>query len=324
MLSISSRGGMLHDERAKGGERIFRMTCRFEDVITGERIQTLAEVTVLTPSNLEFHTSLPDSGVGEAVLFQGTHNWLTPNDEAIARLRQCKSIFVYTHLVESFFNQVLPRLDQRFVLITHNSDIEVDARFLPVLADPRIVHWYAMSVKVEHPKLTPVPVGLANAMWKHGDVNALVAAVENAPAERKPIVYCNFDVRTNPAFRTPLRERLARSDVTWMAPAKPFGEFLADMASCRWCVSPFGNCFESHRTWEALYLGVVPILPRTLATEMLCSGLPVILLDDLGAIDRALIEREQAALEGRSFELEKLTMRYWYKRVMASVAEAGG
>ena len=41
------------------------MACRFEDVITGERIQSLAEVTVLTPSNFEYHTSLPESGVAE-------------------------------------------------------------------------------------------------------------------------------------------------------------------------------------------------------------------------------------------------------------------
>jgi hypothetical protein len=95
------------------------------------------------------------------------------------------------------------------------------------------------------------------------------------------------------------------------------------MASCRWCVSPPGNCFDAHRTWEALYLGVVPILARTGPIEWLHSGLPVILVDDLGAIDGAFIAREQAALERRTFELEKLTMRYWYKRVMASIAQAG-
>jgi len=299
------------------------MACRFEDVITGERIQSLAEVTVLTPSNFEYHASLPDSGVAEAVIFQGSHNRLTPNPEAIERLRRCRSIFVYTHLVASFFEQVLPQLNHRFVLITHNSDAEVDARFWAALADPRIVHWYAMSVKVEHPKLTPVPAGVANAMWPHGDVNALVAAAAAAPAERKPVVYCNFDVRTNPGFRTPLRERLARSDVTWMAPVRPYADFLGDMASCRWCVSPPGNSFDAHRTWEALYLGVVPIVTRTRPTEMLHSGLPVILVDDLGAIDRAFIAREQAALESRSFEFEKLTMRYWYKRVTASIAASG-
>jgi hypothetical protein len=298
------------------------MACRFEDVITGERVQSLAEVTVTTPSNFEYHTSLPESGVGEAFIFQGTHNQLTPSPEGIERLRRCKSIFVYTHLVASFFQQVLPRLDNRFVLITHNSDVEVDARFLPVLADPRIVHWYAMSVKFQHPKLTPVPAGVANAMWPHGDVNALAAASVAAPAERKPVVYCNFDVRTNPVFRTPLLERLARSDVAWMAPKKPYAEFLADMASCRWCLSPPGNCLDAHRTWEALYLGMVPILARTPPIEWLHAGLPVILLDDLGAIDRALIEREAAALEGRTFELEKLTMRYWYRRVKASLVEA--
>jgi hypothetical protein len=305
------------------GVRWAAMTWRFEDVITGERLQSLAEVTVLTPSIYKFHRSLPGSGVADAVIFDGSHTRLMPKPETVARLRGRKSIFVYTHLVASFIEQVLPQLDHRFVLISHNSDEAVDARFLPALDDPRIVHWYAQNAVVEHPKLTPLPIGLANAMWPHGDTQGLAAVAAAVPAERKPVVYCNFDVRTNPAIRVPLRDKLARSDITWMAPLNPYRAYLADMAGCRWCVSPFGNGVDCHRTWEALYLGVVPIISRTQPTMVLHSGLPVILLDDLGAIDRALIGREQAALESRMLELEKLSMRYWYKCVAASIAQAG-
>ena len=43
--------------------------------------------------------------------------------------------FVYTDLVASFFSRCCCGSTIVSALITHNSDVEVDARFLPVLAD---------------------------------------------------------------------------------------------------------------------------------------------------------------------------------------------
>jgi hypothetical protein len=298
------------------------MRWRLEDLVTGERLQALAEVTVLTHSILGFHRSLPQSGVRDAVLFPGTHTTLHPDPVSIDALRGRRSIFVYSHLLPSFLSEVLPRLDHRFVLITHNSDDRVDARFQETLDDSRIVHWYAQNAMVRHPKLTPLPIGIANAQWRHGALSDLIAVAAGAPSIRRNVAYCNFDVNTNATIRAPLKEKLARADGMWQAPAKPFRDYLTDMAQCRWCVSPPGNGIDCHRTWEALYLGVVPVVQRSVWGSALHDGLPVIQMEDLGRLDSATLAAEQGIVEARElFDERRLTMGYWRTRVAESIAE---
>lgn len=292
-----------------------------EDLISGERLQAIAEVTVLTASILAFHRSLRQSGICNIALFPGTHTELKPDPPSIALLRNRRSIFVYSHLLPSFIDRVLPHLDHRFVLISHNSDDRVDDRFLSALDDRRLVHWYAQNTMVNHPKLTPLPIGIANAQWPHGRIDDVIAVAKSAPVLRRNIVYCNFDISTNPAVRVPLKERLAASTITWQAPFRSFRDYLDDMAQCHWCVSPPGNGVDCHRTWEALYLGVVPIVQRTPWGADLHDGLPIIQAEDLSALNPHLLGNGQKTLESQKHDLARLTMRYWRKRIFDKVAE---
>ena len=133
-----------------------------DDVISGERLQALADVTVITPPILAFHRSLRQSGVDTVLQFDGDMRNIEPDRATIARLQGYRSIFVYTHLLPSFIERILPQLDHRFVLLSHNSDDCVDARFLPLLEDPRLAHWFAQNAVVDHPKLTPLPIGITS------------------------------------------------------------------------------------------------------------------------------------------------------------------
>jgi len=287
------------------------MEWAYEEIVTGERLQSLAEISVITRSIFEFHTSLRQSGVRQVAAFQGSHMQLQPDETALAALRGRRSIFVYTHLMQSFVDRVLPRLDHRFVLITHNSDHGVGTQFLPLLEDPRLIHWFAQNALIRHPKLTPLPIGVANAQWPHGNLATLAAATSRSRGAPRDVLYLNFDVRTNPGVRVPLMQRLERLPLAWRAPPRPFAEYLENMAECRWVISPPGNGVDCHRTWEALYLGTIPIVARTPSGGALHDRLPVIQLEDLSALDRVLLEEAQAALAVAETWLEPLRLSYW-------------
>jgi hypothetical protein len=284
-----------------------------DDPITGERLQSIAEASVLTPSIAAFHSSLRYTGARNLVVFPGTHLAVEADERCCALLRGRRSIFVYSHLLESFVERVLPRLDHSFVLISHNSDHGVDARFLRALDDPRIIHWFAQNALLHHPKLTPLPIGIANGQWAHGDVSALVTAAAQAPAERRDVIYVNFEVRTNPAVRAPLMQRLASLPGTWRAPPLPFAAYLAAMAGCRWVVSPPGNGVDCHRTWEALYLGATPVVQQSEWGASLHDGLPVIQVPDLGDLSFATLR--ERSLPQDPAQQQRLKMSYWRHRI---------
>jgi len=259
------------------------------EVVTGERLQALADVTLLPRLLVARHQDL--DLCSEAIRF-ASHREL--DGPELARISASRSIFVYTEAIGLFQEHVWPRLTGNgYVLITHNSDHEVGSEQLPWIESNsgRLAHWFAQNLVVDHPKLSPLPIGLANRPWPHGDVELLCQiATQAEKLPRSALLYVNFDPSTHPD-----RERAweaVRSLMPTGEPtrrrAQPFADYLRDLARHRFCVCPRGNGIDTHRFWECLYLGVVPVVERSAHTERwACEGVPLVLLDDWSELSRA-------------------------------------
>jgi hypothetical protein len=254
-------------------------TVPLAELVSGERLQALAEVTLL-PRMIARRGRGPDASQQRVIEFE-SHRDLS--DGQLARLSATRSMFVYTDALELFKEHVWPRLTGGgYVLITHGSDTEIDARQLPWIdgAGDKLGHWFAQNLLAEHPKLTPLPIGLANRKWPHGDLDAVARTV--APTQRDGILYAAFALDSHPD-----RER-AWAAVSRAFPGsappdatQPFEQYLGNLACHRFSACPRGNGIDTHRFWECQYLGVVPVVERSTHTEMWAKrGLPMVLLDD--------------------------------------------
>jgi hypothetical protein len=265
------------------GRRAFR-----SEIVTGERLQALAGVSVVPGHVRRFHRHL-DRHAAVTVDFE---EYGELDDTAIAQIARQRTIFVYTHELDAFIEHVWPRLDGGpYVLMTHNSDGGVDASRLPWLehAGDRLERWYAQNLELRHGKLEPLPIGIANSMWPHGDLRAL-ARVRSAPKDE--LVFLAFSPGTHPARRQLWESlRSAFPELPAQAPApRGFRPYLADLARHRYCVCPRGNGIDTHRVWECLYLGVVPIVERSVHTDLWAErGLPLLQVDDWQEVEPAFL-----------------------------------
>ena len=81
-------------------------------------------------------------------------------------------------------------------------------------------------------------------------------------------------------------------------------------------VSPHGNGLDCFRTWEAIYLGCIPIV-KTSMIDDLYDNLPVLIVKDWSDITRELLEetliwyKENVSL----FCFEKLKLSYWIEKI---------
>jgi hypothetical protein len=295
-----------------------------EELLTGERLQALAEVTVLNDAIADFHTSLPTSI--DAVCFPGGPETIDLGNPGgllgglaarrLRRLQSARSIFVYTHLLPAFIETVLPHLTKPFVLVTHNSDALVTERFRPLLDDPRLERWFAQSAFIAHPKLECLPIGLANAQWRHGQLAAIAAEMAAArPKTRK--VYVNFSPGTHPS-RAALLDRFRRLGFATVSAGLSYPQYLAELAEHRYCISPAGNGIDAHRTWEALYLGVIPVVPAEIAAAF--PDLPLLGVSDWDAVDLDFLDRSYASVAARSGNTERLRLGWWRDRIASAIA----
>ena len=269
------------------------------EIVTGERLQALAEVTLLPVMLASRHRDLA-RGLAEVIEFT-SHRGL--DEQTLTRISASRSIFVYTEAIGLFQEHVWPRLaGSGYVLITHNSDHEVGSEQLPWIerAGDRLTRWLAQNLMVQHPKLVALPIGLANRRWPHGDVELLCrVATEAEKLPRSKLVHAAFDQRSHPDRKRAWDSVRAAFPQIPRPPsyAVSYADYLGDLARHRFCVCPRGNGIDTHRFWECLYLGVVPIVERSTHTERWArEGVPMVLLDDWSELSRERLESDPLAV----------------------------
>jgi hypothetical protein len=190
-------------------------------------------------------------------------------------------IFCYSHLINEFSSKV-QYLKNKFVLITHNSDQNIEnTKYINLILDcNNLVKWYAQNLVFEHEKLHLLPIGLANSMWSHGnlspfnDINLI-----NKLSNKSKNIYFNFNINTNIAKRKPCYESL-KDKLDWLQNINPVAN-LYRLKEYEFCICPEGNGVDTHRLWECLYLKVVPIVLNTPFTEILIKyNVPLVILNN--------------------------------------------
>lgn len=212
------------------------------DTVTQELIKQMTEVK---------EDIITGKGLAEAAQAHGSGVTYLPGDEALF-----------------YLTQTVPTLSQKTTLIIHNSDQVIDQqRYQTLLSHPNINACFAQNATFYHPKLFPLPIGIANPQWPHGDTAAL-RTVLATPIKQTKLCYLGFDTRTNPSKREACK-RLLSTRFPWRAKQATYTEYLTLLKSCQFCICPEGNGPDTHRFWECLYLGVVPVVLREHADKLI-------------------------------------------------------
>jgi len=209
--------------------------------------------------------------------------------------------------------KLFPMLGQRrtrITLITAEADESVGAKEkIPT----QIASWF--STNACHPDVFSLPLGLGNSYCKVTVKADLLATVAGMP--KTGLLYVNFRSETNPAIRVPIwesyeigeREGWAMRCVGNSGPE----EFVKAMASHRFVLCPRGNGIDTHRMWEALYVGSIPIVERHPALEAF-SDLPILFVDRLDDITRNFLDESYGKMTSRYWNWEKLFLSWWRQR----------
>lgn len=176
-------------------------------------------------------------------------------------------------------------------LMTHNSDIGITKELFTYISEKiPIVKWFAQNIRYDHESLIPIPIGIANPKWEHGRIERFEKVISKKISKTK-ILHCDFNIRTNP------EERLKCLRLTGLSVKEyPFcngpdqhnsfcahthEQYLEDIAASFFTISPNGNGIDCHKTWEALYMGSIPIVTQSVMSyKYRAMGIPIIILED--------------------------------------------
>ncbi|MFA6158115.1 MAG: hypothetical protein WC763_00600 [Candidatus Paceibacterota bacterium] len=202
-------------------------------------------------------------------------------------VRRGDIVFVESALIGTYFSTLHPRIENPYTLITHNGDANIGASEAARI-DDKIIRWFAQNVLVKHPKLIPVPIGLENARHAGtGRASVMRRASQHIPKKNGRILAA-FTAHTNPKARERALDELRANPLADIREGRmPQRDYLDTLKTYGYVASPPGNGEDCHRTWEALYVGTVPIVQPSVCVEYFRSlGIPVIITQSWKSIGK--------------------------------------
>ncbi|MEY4440681.1 MAG: hypothetical protein RLY49_307 [Candidatus Parcubacteria bacterium] len=225
-------------------------------------------------------------------------------------------IFVKSDKLHEFFTIIHPKIKNSYILISHNSDENIDSKYFEYI-DTKIIHWFAQNNIEYHRKITPIPIGLENFyLLKSGFPLFFKKKIFK---EKIPKILYGFNVKTNIPERTSALKHLEIHKESFGIPKRiNVLIYISLLKKYGFVASPPGNGFDCIRTWEALYLHVIPIVRRGYNTEFFLNiGCPLLLVDsweDLKKFDKDFLDTYYKNNAYR-FYSKAITMDYWVKKI---------
>ena len=240
-----------------------RLPIKYNQIISGDRVLELVDIIFTTDSISNFHKIHNPNILNKLVVVKDFNN-ISKTRLSQYIQQQSKNgtikIFCYTHILKAFFEKIFPYIDNdiRIVLYTHNSDDELNKDYLKYMDDPRLHQLFAQNLNIIHPKANLLPIGLANAQWIHGDLNIFYnKCIESYYKKKSGEIYININPNTY-NYRRKVLEEL--DGYFTMSSNKPYDEYVNELTTYRFCLCIRGNGIDTHRFWESLYLGVIPVV----------------------------------------------------------------
>lgn len=234
-------------------------------------------------------------------------------------VRYGDTVYLTSYVVAEFFALVHSKIKAPYILVTSNSDLPNPGSSAAYLADPKILAWFGINcdIDISATKFVPIPIGLANNYWKHGNT-AILASVQKASktVPKQHLLGLNFSIWTNSQERKAAYEAFEAKAFCKIFLDKngigfqKYQSYLNDMASCKFIISPHGNGLDCHRTWEALILGVIPVV-KSSTLDPLYRDLPVLIVNNWSEVSADFLEQQYISMQAKHYNLDKIYFSYW-------------
>jgi hypothetical protein len=245
-------------------------------------------------------------------------------------------VWVRLSWLKSFIGQVLPLTKARFVLATGDSPNSVPLHIAPyadvLVRAPQVTCWFAQNCDASpgEERIRHLPIGIdfhtlsERSHWgeqisspaaQECELNAIASTLPPVE-ERIPDIYLDFAwQRGRYGGRARIIRQLSSNHRVFLQNSPlPRTEMWRRRGRFAFVVSPHGIGLDCHRTWEALALGHIVLVPGS-PLDGLFAGLAVVSIDDWSQLTPQNLVKWLDS-HGRLARFnDRLTSRWWVRKM---------
>jgi hypothetical protein len=231
-----------------------------------------------------------------------------------------KTDIIYRKKMMKCSNRMIrpPKINQ-YLIISGNSDYPITNDLVDYYR-PQI--WYAINNKTMRENVFSLPLGITNNTNEsilhpvYGNLDCMIQ-VMNEIITKKKLVYMNFNINTYYERRNVWelfkdKEWVTIGQITNTIEGRT--QFLQQIKEHSFVLCPRGNGIDTHRLWETLYMGSIPIVIYDSALVEF-NDLPICFIDNWEMITKDFLEKELERFHKINWSLDKLKIDYWINKI---------
>jgi len=242
------------------------------------------------------------------------------------KLKENDIIFCKTEFIYELFRVLRKQSNFKNIkLITHQSDSRISNKMYK--KKPKCIsEWYSCNVDVDKDDLIPIPLGLANFHPKNLSENHFSNAINFSDyfGKKEKLIYINFNPNTNFSHRKNIYKNL--EDSVWADKDKTpisLDDYKKRMTKHSFVLAPWGNGIDTHRFWEILYSGSVPVTKNHIIYNSF-KNIPKIQLSNYSQMTKNFLNENIRVLEKNrnKYSFDEIDFKYWKNRIKLNEIDA--
>lgn len=208
----------------------------------------------------------------------------------IENIKDGDIIFVKTDLLPHFFN-IFHLIKNKFFLISGIAGLDVDQKYITYLNSDKIIKWFGTNILFTHEKIFKIPIGFEENELPGGNQQLLKKLYNN----KLP-----FSNKKNKLLLTNMgNTHSSRNNIQSIFHNKPFihilknrlnfENYIKKINEYKFVLSPRGCGTDTHRFWEILLVGSVPIVESSGLND-LYNKFPCIIVNSFNDINMNLLK----------------------------------
>jgi hypothetical protein len=249
----------------------------------------------------------------------------------------------YTNIINYFFNNIIQHIKTKIVLIL----IESDIIYIPLnyIEHPNVLHIFTWNKQIQHKKVSAIPIGL-NFKRQYKSIiewvslkNKKTKDLDNHNVGNKLVCY-NCSLHTSNERKilqgviyNKMKDFCKELDYipfleSKMVPSCIEGQLKIDITNpiCynewikyKFILSPEGAGLDCHRTWEAVIVGIIPIV-KSSSIDEIYQDLPILVVNDWNELSVEFLNEQYQIIneniKNNKYNYDKLKLSYWTDKII--------
>ena len=269
---------------------------------------------VFAHCNTKDFSSIPPDSVAVRTHRDGVYDYIT--SIPLDKLVETSTVFCKTDYLPQLIEYCKQnKFTGKFILVTGQSDFSITDDIYNFVVSHISVVWFA--VNAECSKVNPIPLGISGCDF---------CLKENFRISNTPnkLLYVNHRNENFPQIRIPLYEHFSKFN--WATVRIPYdrgeiSKYQDELLDHKFVLCPRGNGVDTHRMWEAIYSGVIPIVKTHYTHSFEANIFPILFVDSYTSVTEELLNQKYLEYTSIKWNSDALDMKWWIDRMKLSVTE---